>query len=454
MKFSSFTFAAAAAHLAGYATASPTPSSESTSQANELKALGSIVKDLTACNPGQGDPELSNACGEKFSLAQIANANFSRLDAPLAMVRAHAKYGSELPTELKKALKVNPDLKAKLKLALGNGASTGSVPSYPAPYYDSQYVVPVKIGTPAQTFNLNVDTGSSDLWVFSTDTAKSQSAGHQLYRPSKSNSSRKISGLNWNVRYADGAGASGIVYKDRVQLGGTFVDSQAVQSAVQVSDDISSDTFSDGILGLGLNGANTVRPTQQKTYADNVKSKLAQPLFTANLQKGKAGSYNFGYIDRSQYSGGIHYTKIDSGNLFWKFSVSGYQIGSNRYVANNWPAIVDTGTSLLLVPSGIVKSYYAKVSGAQFESSLGLYTFPCASKLPDFYFGVGTYRGKVPGFYINYGRSSATRCYGGLQSSDGIGIAILGDILLKAQFVVFNVGQRTLGFANKPTVAQ
>ena len=41
--------------------------------------------------------------------------------------------------------------------------STGTVVAYPAPSFDSEYVVPVEMGTPPQTIYLNLDTGSSDL---------------------------------------------------------------------------------------------------------------------------------------------------------------------------------------------------------------------------------------------------------------------------------------------------
>jgi hypothetical protein len=51
--------------------------------------------------------------------------------------------------------------------------------------------------------------------------------------------------------------------------------------------------------------------------------------------------------------------------------------------------------------------------------------------------------------FISYGQINTSTCYGGLQSSEGLPFGILGDILLKAQFVVFDVGKTRIGFANK-----
>lgn len=232
-------------------------------------------------------------------------------------------------------------------------------------------------------------------------------------------------------------------------IGATSFNAQAVEVAVNVSSGISSDTFSQGILGMGQSGGNTVRPTQQKTFIDNVQSSLQLPLFTANLQKGMAGNYNFGYINQSEYNDFIKFVSIDKTSIYWKFTVNGYKVNGFNYRKANFGAIADTGTTLLLLPSTLAKYYYSKVKGATLDQYQGMYTFPCDAKLPDFYFGLGGYRGRVPGNYINYGRFSSTSCFGGIQSSDGIGFSIFGDILLKAQFVVFDLGSKKIGFANK-----
>ena len=113
-----------------------------------------------------------------------------------------------------------------------------------------------------------------------------------------------------------------------------------------------------------------------------------------------------------------------------------------------------------------MSAYYAKVSGAEYVSSQGGYTFPCSSTLPSLTLGVGSGRFTIPGTYINYAPAtgsseflcqwsarsntdSVSACFGGVQRNTGIGFSIYGDIFLKAVFAVFNQGTTQLGIAAK-----
>ncbi|KAH6977916.1 aspartic peptidase domain-containing protein [Fusarium venenatum] len=368
--------------------------------------------------------------------------------AEIALIHAYNKYRKPLPNAELRKIADHEQALVKNKLGLkGTAAAT------PPQYYDSQYVVPIQIGSPQQTTYVNFDTGSSDLWVFSTDTYQPDQAGHILYKPDNSKLCKRMNGQTWSIKYGDGTGASGIVYRDRVRVGGTYVNDMAVQSATEVSDGIAADKFAHGILGLAMSSLNTVRPIAQKTYFDRVQDALDGPIFTANLQKGMAGNYNFGYINQNEYYGSVGFAKVKKDSPWWQITVEGFRVAQGApWHKYKYSAIVDTGTTLLLLPDYLVKFYYKKVKGAYIDNDYGVWVFPCTAKLPSFYFGFGKYRGKVPGHYINYGRLTSTVCYGGIQTSEGIGFAILGDILLKAQFVIFDLKANRVGFANKNTV--
>ena len=197
-----------------------------------------------------------------------------------------------------------------------------------------------------------------------------------------------------------------------------------------------------------------VAPNQQQTFFSNALSSLDAPLFTANLNKGAPGTYNFGFIDDTLYTGSITYVPVTTAQGFWEFNSDGYAVGSNTFVTETIDAIADTGTTLLLLPDDIVSAYYAQVSGAQNSQADGGYVFDCSSTLPSITLGIGGYMAVVPGDYINYAPVSAgsSSCFGGIQSNSGIGFTIFGDIFLKSQFVVFNGDTSPqLGFAAKPT---
>lgn len=270
-----------------------------------------------------------------------------------------------------------------------------------------------------------------------------------MYNPSQSSTSQALNGETWSITYGDGSSSSGNVYTDTVSVGSTSVPGQAVELAKKVSAQFQSDTASDGLLGLAFSNINTVKPDKQQTFFDNAKSSLSSPLFTAVLKHQAPGSYDFGYIDNSKYTGSISYTPVDSSQGFWAFNVDSYTVGSGSSVPASIAPIADTGTTLLLIDDAVVTAYYSGVPSASYDANQGGYTFPCSSTLPDITFDVGGYSAVVSGSLINFAPvdASGTTCFGGLQSNAGIGISIFGDIFLKSQFVVFDSNGPQLGFA-------
>ncbi|KAL6244233.1 hypothetical protein RBB50_009103 [Rhinocladiella similis] len=318
----------------------------------------------------------------------------------------------------------------------------------PGPY-DARYLSPVTIGN--QTLNLTFDTGSADLWVFSTELPTNQGQGHVLYNAQQSTTSSLLTGYNWSITYADSSFANGNVVHDSVTIDNVTVMMQAVELAQQVSSSFTSDTQFSGILGLSFSSLNTVRPVQQTTFFDTAieEGVLPQQLFTADLQKGALGSYDFGYIDRSKYTADLVYTDVDSSRGFWNVTTTGYQVGSSDLQAVSLSGIVDTGTSLLVLDQAVVADYWGSVNGASYDSTQAGFVFPCEADLPTFSLGFENVLFSVPGDYLNYAPINDTACYGGLQRNDGIGFSIFGDVFIKSQFVVFDKGNMRVGFASK-----
>ncbi|KAK6532080.1 Type I transmembrane sorting receptor [Orbilia ellipsospora] len=136
-----------------------------------------------------------------FSIPVTHNALTVNQNGPNAYNKAIArwKFKKDLPTG--KALRNNLVLDHNLAKRVNYD---GTVQANPGTA-DVEYTVPVSIGSPAQSLNLNIDTGSADFWVFSSNQPASQTTGHKVYKPNKSSNYQIKTGSTWSIGYADGS---------------------------------------------------------------------------------------------------------------------------------------------------------------------------------------------------------------------------------------------------------
>ncbi|KAG0161311.1 hypothetical protein PDIDSM_8845 [Penicillium digitatum] len=364
---------------------------------------------------------------QAFTVSQVkkTTTGAKTVNLPALYAKALSKYGAPVPAAVRAA------------------AVSGSAITTPEGN-DDEYLTPVKIGE--TTLNLDFDTGSADLWVFSSELSPSDQNGHDVYQIGSSGT--KLWGSSWSISYGDGSSASGDVYKDTVTVGGVRAIGQAVEAAQQISEEFVQDTSNDGLLGLAFSSINTVTPVPQTTFFDTVKSSLDQPLFAVTLKHGAPGTYDFGFIDENKFIGSVAFTDVDNSDGFWSFTTDSHKIGSGS-TGGPITGIADTGTTLLLLPDSVVDAYYRQVKGARNSDSAGGYVFPCSANLPDFTVTISGYDAVVPGSLINYAsvNPGSSSCFGGIQSNTGLGFSIFGDFFLKSQYVVFDSEGPSLGFA-------
>lgn len=388
----------------------------------------SVASAASALPHGPAQPHTRRGFTINQITKQTARPGPKTASFPAIYSKALAKYGGAVPAHVKSA------------------ASSGSGTVVTSPEEnDIEYLTPVDVG--GTTLHLDFDTGSADLWVFSSELPKSEQSGHDIYKPSGNAS--KIEGASWQISYGDGSGASGDVYKDTVTVGGVTAQGQAVEAASKISQQFTEDKNNDGLLGLAFSSINTVSPKPQTTFFDTVKGQLDSPLFAVTLKYHAPGSYDFGYIDKKKFTGELAYADVDNSKGFWQFTADGYSVGKGEAKKSPITAIADTGTTLVMLDDEIVSDYYKQVDGAKNDASAGGYVFDCSTELPEFTIAIGDYKAVIPGKHINYAplQSGSSTCVGGIQSNSGLGLSILGDVFLKSQYVVFDSQGPRLGFA-------
>ena len=318
--------------------------------------------------------------------------------------------------------------------------------------YDTEYLSPVTIGTPGTIFNLDFDTGSSDLWLWSTELdASVVTTGHHVFDPKVSSTFEETPNSTWLIRYGDGSTASGSVGTDYVKIGGLTVKNQVIELAQQLSPFLIQNV-ADGLLGLAFGTRNTVTPPPVKTPIENMIAQKDIPkdmeLFTAYLgswrdvndsDKG-ASFYTFGFIDKEALGGQIpYYTPIDNSQGLWQFASTTAMVGDRGIERTDNTAVADTGSTLALVDDALCEAIYNAIPGGRYAEEIQGYIFPSnttVDQLPVVSFAVGDQLFAVQKEDLAFTDAGQGMTYGGIQSRGSLSFDVLGDTFLKGVYAV------------------
>lgn len=316
-------------------------------------------------------------------------------------------------------------------------------------FLNAQYFSDISIGTPPQEFKVVLDTGSSNLWVPSSECNSIACYLHSKYDHSSSSTYKK-NGSSFEIRYGSGE-LSGFVSQDTFQIGDLKVKNQDFAEATSEPGLAFAFGRFDGIMGLGYNtiSVNGIVPPFYNMLDQGL---LDEPVFSFYLSdtndESSESEAMFGGVDKDHYTGKL--TKIPlRRKAYWEVNLDAITFGDDTAEMDDTGVILDTGTSLIALPSTMAELLNKEI-GAK-KSYNGQYTVECDKRdsLPDLTFTLTGYNFTIgPYDYILEVQGSCISSFMGMDFPEPVGpLAILGDAFLRKWYSVYDLGTNSVGLA-------
>ena len=148
------------------------------------------------------------------------------------------------------------------------------------PVYNSEgsllYLINVTVGTPPQKLQLQLDTGSSDIWI---PWVRSLQCAQQFlctddgsYDETKSSTYTLVQSSTFSISYVDGSRIRGDYVADTFDMGSVSIPQMIMGLAKTAQEPENIQTFQ-GIMGIGLEANEAINAQSGTTY-DNLVTRL------------------------------------------------------------------------------------------------------------------------------------------------------------------------------------
>ncbi|KAG2357312.1 acid protease [Suillus spraguei] len=306
----------------------------------------------------------------------------------------------------------------------------------------------IDVGTPKQTFNVSIDSGSTDLFLPSVSCTTC--AGHKMYNAAQS-STANDEGTISVLPYGEGQ-VAGVDYSDDIFFGGYEAQNQTFLAAFLYSENFAYPDFApDGLLGFAFENISALGAKSVfETISDS--GVLPERVFSVKLSStpGESelciGATNLNlYVEDT-----LAYTAVTQKG-YWQVNIE--EVSRNgSTIANNSVSIIDTGTTYILASDDAAEAYYKDIPGSSSIAMDGLtyYTIPCntiGSYTPTFTFGGRGFSVSEEIFNLGLESDGSSNCVGGIVGTSEVDFWVVGDIFLQNVYTVFDMGNLQVGFA-------
>uniref|UniRef100_A0A6P4DZ14 Lysosomal aspartic protease-like n=1 Tax=Drosophila rhopaloa TaxID=1041015 RepID=A0A6P4DZ14_DRORH len=322
--------------------------------------------------------------------------------------------------------------------------------------YNTEYFLSLGIGNPPQKQNVLIDTGSANLWVYSSkcpDTFK-PCASQQKYNSSASTTYKALN-ATFSIQYGsnrDGEiiALSGFQSQDTVNIAGFSIKNQTfaeVTNAPEAAAFLKSEFV--GIMGLGFSNIaiDNITPPFFNLVTQGL---IKKAVFSIYLNRNGTNAINGGELilggtDSGLYSGCLTYVPVSTPG-YWQFTMKSAKVSGFSF-CDNCEAILDVGTSLIVVPEKLLTSINQILGILDKNSSNSVFFVDCStiSDLPDFIFTIAhrEFRLKSTDYVLRYGDT----CVSGFTSLKGNTLLILGEVFLGVYYTVYDTFYKLIGIA-------
>ncbi|KAL7927111.1 aspartic peptidase domain-containing protein [Trichoderma austrokoningii] len=344
------------------------------------------------------------------------------------------------------------------------------------------YFLNVEVGTPPQNITLQLDTGSSDVWVPSSNadictqvTQRNPGCTFGSFNSDKSTSFSDVGQGEFDITYVDNSFSKGDYFQDDFHIGGVTVSNLTMGLGLDSS-------IANGLIGVGYINDEASLSTIRSTYPnlpvvlqqEKLVNTVGYSLWLNDLDA-STGSILFGGIDTEKYVGDltkINIVRASGSNVFTEFAVEIFEVqatspsGTDTLSTNvdSLVAVLDSGTTLTYLPQDMAEQAWKEV-GASFNEEFGLAIVPCSIRNANGHFSftfagpdgpkinvtmaelaLDLFSGGPQPKFSSGPNQGQSVCEFGIQNTTSSPF-LLGDTFLRSAFVVYDLVNNEIALA-------